>query len=48
MELLGMQLVLWLLPLLFGGAAFHLGLRFVRATERRGGSVCPVTRRGPG
>lgn len=30
------QLLFWLVPLLLGGAVLYLGLRFVRAFERRG------------
>ncbi|MDF1503633.1 hypothetical protein [Roseisolibacter sp. H3M3-2] len=31
-----LQLLFWLVPLLLGGSAIYLGVRFVRAFERRG------------
>jgi hypothetical protein len=35
-EFLLVQLLFWLVPLLLGGSVIYLGVRFVRAFERRG------------
>ncbi len=37
------QLLFWLVPLLLGGAAIYLGVRFVRAFERRGANRGELT-----